>query len=158
MISPTRFHNSVHNAAAGYWGIATGAMAPADALGAFDASFAAGLLEALVRLASDREQPVLLIAYDTPYPQPLHDVRPIADSFAVALVLSADATRRAPRIEARLTGEAASILDDAALETVRSGIPAARALPLLRALACGAPASVCLEYLGGQSLRVEVRP
>jgi len=25
-ISPTRFHNSVHNAAAGYWSIATGAM------------------------------------------------------------------------------------------------------------------------------------
>ena len=28
LISPTRFHNSVHNAAAGYWGIATGAPRP----------------------------------------------------------------------------------------------------------------------------------
>ena len=25
-LSPTRFHNSVHNAAAGYWSVATGAM------------------------------------------------------------------------------------------------------------------------------------
>src|SRR6478672_12315036 len=50
-ISPTRFHNSVHNAAAGYWSIATGAMAPSDAIAAFDASFSAGLLEGLVRLA-----------------------------------------------------------------------------------------------------------
>jgi hypothetical protein len=31
-VSPTRFHNSVHNAAAGYWGIATGAMAPSQVL------------------------------------------------------------------------------------------------------------------------------
>ena len=28
-VSPTRFHNSVHNAAAGYWNIATGARTPA---------------------------------------------------------------------------------------------------------------------------------
>ena len=47
LISPTRFHNSVHNAAAGYWGIATGATPAANALCADDASFGAGLLEAL---------------------------------------------------------------------------------------------------------------
>jgi hypothetical protein len=28
MLSPTRFHNSVHNAAAGYWSIATGFLPP----------------------------------------------------------------------------------------------------------------------------------
>jgi len=39
LISPTRFHNSVHNAPAGYWSIATGATASIDCLGAFDASF-----------------------------------------------------------------------------------------------------------------------
>ena len=158
LISPTRFHNSVHNAAAGYWGIATGAMAPSDAIAAFDASFAAGLLEALVRLAADPAQPVLLIAYDTPYPEPLNSVRPIADSFAAALVLSAQAKERASRIEARLGTEAPTPLEEAALESVRTGIPAARSLPLLRALALDAPSSVALEYLGGQSLRVEVRP
>ena len=47
-LSPTRFHNSVHNAPAGYWGIATGAHGPHRLrLCAYDASFAAGLLEAL---------------------------------------------------------------------------------------------------------------
>ena len=158
LISPTRFHNSVHNAAAGYWGIATGAMAPADVIAAFDASFAAGLLEALVRLAADPEQPVLLIAYDTPYPEPLHGARPIADSFAAALVLSSVASRAAPRIVASLAGEPATALADAPLETVRTGIPAARGLPLLRALALETPSTVSLEYVGGQVLRVEVRP
>ena len=33
LISPTRFHNSVHNAPAGYWSIATGATASIDCLG-----------------------------------------------------------------------------------------------------------------------------
>ena len=158
LISPTRFHNSVHNAAAGYWGIATGAMAPSDAIGAFDASFAAGLLEALVRLKAEPARAVLLIAYDTPYPRPLDDVRPIADSFAVALVLSGEAREGVPRIEAALAPAAPTQLADPALEAARRGIPAARSLPLLRALALGSPATVALEYLGGQALRVEVRP
>jgi len=158
LISPTRFHNSVHNAAAGYWGIATGAMAPSDAIGAFDASFAAGLLEALVRLASDPAHAVLLIAYDTPYPQPLAAARPIADSFGVALVLSGRAAPGAPRIEARIEQRAPDTLDDAPLESVRMGIPAARSLPLLRALALDAPGEVALEYLGGRALCVRVQP
>lgn len=158
LISPTRFHNSVHNAAAGYWSIATGAMAPSDAIAAFDASFSAGLLEGLVRLAADPRQPVLLIAYDTPYPEPLHGVRPIADSFAAALVLTAEDAAGKPRIEARLAADAPTRLEDAGLEGVRTGIPAARGLALLRALALDRPSSVALEYVGGQSLRVEVRP
>ena len=158
LISPTRFHNSVHNAAAGYWGIATGAMAPSDAIAAYDASFAAGLLEALVRLASDPAQPVLLIAYDTPYPQPLHATRPITDSFAVALVLATGEGKDGARIEATLEERAAGTMDDPALEEVRRTIPAARALPLLRALARGTPGEATLEYLDGRSLRVRVRP
>ena len=158
LISPTRFHNSVHNAAAGYWGIATGAMAPSDAIGAFDASFAAGLLEALVRLATDPGQPVLLIAYDTPYPHPLDVARPIADAFAVALVLAANGAKSGPRIEAELDDRAVEAMDDASLEAVRRGIPAARSLPLLRALALDATGEAALEYLDGRSLRVRVSP
>jgi len=158
LISPTRFHNSVHNAAAGYWGIATGAMAPSDAIGAFDASFAAGLLEALVRLAADPSQAALLIAYDTPYPEPLNASRTIADSFAVALVLSAGGAKAGPRIAAWLDEAPSAAMDETALEGVRTGIPAARSLPLLRALALEAPGEASLEYLDGKSLRVRVRP
>src|SRR5690606_426430 len=50
-ISPTKFHNSVHNAAAGYWTIGAGCLRPATALSAHRASFAQGLLEALAQLA-----------------------------------------------------------------------------------------------------------
>src|SRR5689334_23582387 len=80
LISPTRFHNSVHNAPAGYWGIATGAMAAADSLAAFDASFAAGLLEAMGRLSAAPDSKVLLVSYDAPYPEPLYSTRPVRDS------------------------------------------------------------------------------
>ena len=62
-ISPTRFHNSVHNAAAGYWTIATGCRAASTALTAYDGSFAAGLLEAATQCVAD-ERPVLLVAFD----------------------------------------------------------------------------------------------
>src|SRR5512133_522249 len=47
LISPTRFHNSVHNAASGYWSISTGCRAPYTALSAWQHTFAAGLLAAV---------------------------------------------------------------------------------------------------------------
>lgn len=35
-VSPTLFHNSVHNAAAGYWSIGSGSHEPSLSIGAFD--------------------------------------------------------------------------------------------------------------------------
>ena len=153
-ISPTRFHNSVHNAPAGYWGIATGAMGPSDSLAAFDASFAAGLIEAMGRLASDPTRPVVLVAYDAPYPEPLAATRPIADAFGVGLVLGTDAGGMGLAVS--FAAEPPTRLADAALESVRTGAPAARALPLLQLLAAGKPGRVALEYLGDLALVVEV--
>lgn len=86
-LSPTRFHNSVHNAASGYWSIAVGATPASSVLCAYDATFGAALLEALTQIVVDRA-PVLLVAYDSGYPEPLHGVRPIPDAFGVAMVLA----------------------------------------------------------------------
>jgi len=155
-ISPTRFHNSVHNAPSGYWGIATGAMRPADCLGAYDASFGAGLLEGLVRLAADATQPVLVIAYDAPYPEPLNGARPMDDAFAAALALAAPASGRGPLIEIELARGAAIPMEDAALEAMRRGIPAARSLPLLTLLARGASGETTLDYLGAVTLHARL--
>jgi hypothetical protein len=63
LISPTRFHNSVHNAAAGYWCIGTGCMQPYTALSAHRDTFGEGMLEALVQ-AHSTGRPTLLVAYD----------------------------------------------------------------------------------------------
>jgi len=157
-ISPTRFHNSVHNAAAGYWGIATGAMTPSSVLCAFDASFGAGLLEALTQVIVDNTR-CLLLAYDTPYPEPLHSVRPIPDAFGVALLL---APRRGARglaqISVSLSDTAAEQLDDAALEALRAAIPAARSLPLLRRIAQRQAAHVVLDYFDSARLAVDISP
>lgn len=157
-ISPTRFHNSVHNAAAGYWGIATGAMAPCQVLCAYDASFGAGLLDALAQVALAR-QPVLLIAYDSEYPEPLHAKRPVPDCAGVALLLTPE---RSPctlaAIGAGATADAAESLADAELEVLRTSIPALRALPLLQRLAAGDAGRVGLDYLAPMQLNVQVEP
>jgi hypothetical protein len=158
LISPTRFHNSVHNAPAGYWGIATGAMTPSDCIAAFDASFAAGLLEAAGRLAADPGQPVLLVAYDAPYPEPLNAVRPTPDAFGVALVLAPSplGEGRGGGFSISTTHDPVTTLDDPALEALRAAVPAARSLPLLQLLAREASGRVVLEYLDGLSLAVHL--
>lgn len=155
-ISPTRFHNSVHNAAAGYWGIATGAMTNASVLCAFDASFGAGLLEAVTQVAVDDAR-TLLLACDTQYPEPLHSARPITDTFGIALVLAPQRTAHSlAQIRVTLTDDPAQPLDDDALESLRLGIPAARGLPLLRAIALRQDTRLVLAYLDTQRLAVEV--
>jgi Beta-ketoacyl synthase, N-terminal domain len=157
-ISPTRFANSVHNAASGYWSIATGAMAESNVLCAFDASFAAGLLEALSQVAVDRI-PVLLVAYDTSYPQPLHAKRPMADAFGVALVLTPQrGASSVARLDATLTDLDFDRLADPALEDLRCSIPAARSLPMLRRLAMREAGPAILEYLDVSRMKVHIEP
>jgi hypothetical protein len=159
-ISPTRFHNSVHNAAAGYWSIATRARGASTSLCCHDASLAAGLLEAASQVAVD-DGPVALIAYDQPYPEPLNGARPIAAVFGVALVLAPARNGRALAaldVEFVPRGAGATRMDDAALEALRSGVPAARSLPLLAALAGGRAGTVILDYVAGTHLRVAVTP
>jgi hypothetical protein len=157
-ISPTRFHNSVHNTAAGYWGIATSAMTPCSVLCAFDASFGAGLLEALAQVVADDTR-VVLLACDTAYPEPLHSKRPIADAMGITLVLAPQRSARAlAHISVSLTDAGADTLGDAALERLRLAIPAARGLPLLRAIALRQAQRVVLDYLDRTRLAVTVTP
>ena len=159
-ISPTRFHNSVHNAAAGYWSIATQCRAPSTSLCCHDASFAAGLLEAVSQVAA-AGAPVALIAYDHPYPEPLNSVRPIHGDFGMALALAPRATERAvAALDITFVPQEmdASRTADAGLEALRTGVPAARCLPLLAALARGTRETVIFEYVAGTHLRVAVTP
>jgi hypothetical protein len=161
-ISPTRFHNSVHNAPAGYWSIAVGAREASTSLCGHDASFAVGLIDAAAQAAAE-QAPVALIASDQPYPEPLDGVRHIAASVGIALVLTPARTDKA---QARLSIELVpddgqyTALAEPQLEEVRLGVPAARGLPLLAALAslAEAPAGVDLEYTGALKLRVRVAP
>ena len=158
-ISPTRFHNSVHNAPSGYWSIAAGARAASTSLCACDGSFGAGLLEALAQVMCER-QPVVLIAYDTPYPAPLRSKRTIPHAFGVAMVLTPAAT--APGglgdLSVELSDTPAERLADANLEELRTAIPAARSLPLLRRIARGEGGPVTLDYLEATRLTAHWTP
>jgi hypothetical protein len=156
LISPTRFHNSVHNAAAGYWGIAYGCTEASTSLCAGDASFGAGLLEAVAQLACGAPA-VLLLAYDADYPPPLNVKRPIADAFGVALLLTPATGSAWPRLQLSLSDAPAAIMGDAGLESLRASIPAARSLPLLELLAQRRSGSVVLDYLDTARLAVEVQ-
>jgi hypothetical protein len=159
-LSPTRFHNSVHNAASGYWSIATGSRAASSSLGCHDDSFAAGLLEAAVQ-AGAAQQAVALIAYDVQYPAPLSAARPIGAAFAVAFVLSPAPTASALAcmdLELRPGPHAPSVIASRGLEMLRRSTPAARSLPLLAALARGAEADIILNYLDDMALALRVVP
>lgn len=161
VVSPTRFTNSVHNASSGAWHIAVGSRASSTSLCAFDGSFGAGLIEAAASVCLDG-QPVLLVASDSPYPEPLHGARPLPDHFGMALLLAPARTAQSlALLTVRLDGAAppATALADASLDALRRSIPAAAALPLLVALAQGrSQRGLALDYLPGAGLLLDIEP
>jgi hypothetical protein len=153
-ISPTRFHNSVHNAPAGYWSIATRSHAPSTSLCGYRATFAVGLLEAMAQVAHDGAA-VLLIAYDIPYPAPMQALWPVSQPFAAALMLEpAGALGAHFQVEVR-PSDARSAWPAMLPERLADN-PAAHALPLLAALARHEACTVSLPYLEGSHIAVKV--
>ncbi len=148
-ISPTRFHNSVHNAAAGYWTIGAGAMAPATAISAYDATFAQGLLEALAQLATGSEA-VLLVGYDSQATGPLGRTSPSEGLLGGALVLVRERQPGVPWLQARLRDHDENF--DAAMPgalTQRAAGNAMRPmLPLFDALALNGPHAALTAGMG----------
>jgi len=86
-VSPTQFHNSVHNAPSGYYSIAMNAKLCATSVCRGPWSFAAGLLSAAVQALCD-DLPVLYVCYDSPLPAPLCDVMPVVQATVIALVIA----------------------------------------------------------------------
>jgi hypothetical protein len=149
-ISPTKFHNSVHNAAAGYWTIGTRCTQPATAISAYDATFAQGLLEALAQLTTGAEA-VLLAAYDTTATGPLAAMSGTRGLLGGALVLTHDCA--GTRLRATLVdGEAPA--GDGALARLARGNAMAPMLPFFDALATRGDL-VLLKAGPGRMLRVE---
>ncbi len=148
VVSPTQFHNSVHNAAAGYWSIAMGSRQPATCLGAHDWTWAASLLKAMADVATDG-QPVLLCCYDHPLPPPLHQLRPTGEAFGAGLVLAPPQQGR-PRLRIEYGTDAPDSEPAAgAFDALMRSSPAARALPLLTLLARMQAGEHLLPYMDG---------
>ncbi len=139
-LSPTRFHNSVHNTATGYVSIATGNRGFATAVAAGAATVAAGLWEAAGLIAAGREQ-VLLVLADEPPPAPLApgDTPPY-DALCVALRLGP--TADAP---ARLAIPARGVCPPLSVPPEMARNPCAPAWALARAFLAGEPVTVPAE-------------
>ncbi|MES1196407.1 MAG: beta-ketoacyl synthase chain length factor [Steroidobacter sp.] len=145
LVSPTDFHNSVHNAPAGYWSIAANAKGPSTAIAAFDYSFAAGLLEAH-GMVQVEQQPTLLAVYDVPAPMPLHASRPLSIAAGVGLLLTPDPVPDTMgSIQIAIGNGIGAKCSNPALETLRWNNPAARALPLLQAIANQTSGTISIE-------------
>ncbi len=151
-LSPTRFHNSVHNAVAGYWSIATGSSAPVTVLGCHDATFAAALLKAASECVADG-MPVLLCLYDAPMKLPLGALRTTTIGLSAAFVL---APAGLPGVLGSLgigfvAGASVSEPEPIApgLQALWRQNPVGRALVLLEAVARRRPAAFAFPYGSG---------
>ncbi|HEX3836068.1 MAG TPA: beta-ketoacyl synthase chain length factor [Steroidobacteraceae bacterium] len=149
MLSPTRFHNSVHNAAAGYWSIATRCRQPYCALGAGAYTFAAGLLAAALQVCAD-ETDVLLVAYDIEARGPLAQVAHSRGMLGVALVLGASHEPDTTRLQLTIAADA-----PAAAAPAANAIAAC--LPLIAALEGRTQAQVSLPLGPDSTLQVRVQ-
>jgi hypothetical protein len=157
-LSPIRFHNSVHNAPAGYWTIAAHCHAASTSVSGWYASFGSALFEAAVEAIAG-DTPVLLAAYDVESRGPLSDVTPSTAMFGVALVI-APASDEAKRLRISVPvevgdGEAAA-LPGAFAELAAANPMAATALPFLHALATDQAQPIRVPVSSHRSTRIEV--
>lgn len=153
LISPSAFHNSVQNTAAGYWSIAQQCTAPASALAAGRDTLGMALLEAWCQLACQGGE-LLLIAYDEAWPDylaPGHG----QPAFGVALLLAAgDHPQSLARLGKPQTQAAEFPADWASLATA---MPLLAAVPLLELVAkAGKADDIALSPSSGAwSIRID---
>lgn len=159
LVSPTLFHNSVHNSAVGYWCISTGCHQPSTSIAGHDFTFPATVLKGVAQAVTEI-RPVLLTVYDTPFPEPLDGKRHLSASFAIALVLT---PRPGPESKFAMSVSwhhgARDDYTSPRLPGVYDlflGNPAARSLPLLEAMAHEKPARVRLRYPRSGHLDIEL--
>lgn len=112
LLSPTKFHNSVHNAPACYWAISANNRAPNTFVGGFLESFGAGFFEASSQ-AIGNDAPTLLVGYDMATEPPLADVAAIAETLAVALVIAPAHRGRPPQELSAMAAEVRLVAEPA---------------------------------------------
>jgi len=155
LLSPTRFHNSVHNAASGYWSIGAGATGEVTALSAWCDSAALGLLDGMTRTVTGSE-PVLVVIYDDHATGPMQDLWPGDHAFCAALLMSPPGQRGSiAQLEMTICREASRHPAlPAALQARIDDNPAARILPVLALIAGEIDGEVVLAPERGPALKI----
>ncbi len=136
-LSPTKFHNSVHNAAAGYWTISSGCMKSANSIAAYEDTAALALLEGAIQCVQ-QDEPVLVTLFDTPAHASYRQIFACNQPFAAAMLLCPGhypATGPLLRLDPQATAGAPRLPRHPALADLHRKNPAARLLSLLDLLA-----------------------
>lgn len=144
LLSPTQFHNSVHNTTAGYWAILSQCQAPTTAIAAADDTFAMGVIEAWAQLQQQGNGECLLVCYDELWPQYL--APPIGKlAMACAFVFSTDSVGAIGAIELPQIQQNGMASDQNQWIALAQSAPAAAVIPLLQAIQNKVPISVPLN-------------
>ncbi|MBM0104442.1 beta-ketoacyl synthase chain length factor [Steroidobacter sp. S1-65] len=158
LISPIKFHNSVHNAAAGYWSIGTGSLAPYTAISAYEYTFGAGLIEAATQAACE-ERPVLYVAFDIEAKGALASMAPSRGLLGAALVLapaSAAQKQRSLILTTESVAESRPTAPRSAAAPLVADNALAPCLPFFEILAMSQPRTLCLALSKQMALNVQV--
>jgi len=148
LVSPTRFHNSVHNATTGYWSIASQAHAPTNAVSAYAYTAPMALFEAAVQ-AVEEAVPVLVVCQEMAAPEALRFACPSDHPFSMALLLTGTGIYANPLASIQISvrpKEAGWPELPGQLKTWFDGNFGARLLPLISAMAAGDQGPVSFEF------------
>lgn len=135
-LSPTKFHNSVHNAAAGYWTISTHCMRSANSIAAYRYTVGISLMEAALQGQQD-QMPVLVSLFDLAARGIYQRIYATDMDFAAALVITPAELSTPPlaKLTFSVGADAVAAPDwHPFFARLSEANPSARILPLLHAL------------------------
>lgn len=161
IVSPTLFHNSVHNAPSAYWSIASLMRGATTSLSAGDATFMCGLQEAVTQVEVDGGT-VLFVAYDYPAPQFLDSSRHFDYPLAIAMRLGDVAEYKVLGTLALVGADKADKVEkeshcrNVSLEPLRQALPIGCGLPVVEALVRKARMKVIMPYLQDDKFLISV--
>ena len=163
-LSPTKFHNSVHNAAAGYWTISTGCRQAANSVAGFQEAVSLALMEALLQCQIEGK-PILITFYDAPSSTVLKELLKNETAFSASIIIGpADTSSDAQNYQATISNGAyqwPNFKSTQPLQECYNNNPAAKLLPLLHAFAhrdANAMQSITMPLSSERHLSISAEP
>jgi hypothetical protein len=159
-LSPTKFHNSVHNAAAGYWTISTGCMKAANSVAGFKNSVSLALLEAVIQCVHENT-PILITFYDVPIAQIQQPLFPNANEHPLSVSLIIEPLQDnsiSPTLELAVINETTvwPTLNVGILQNDYEKNPTAKIFALLKMLAEAKTNTIRLPLSTGTSVQLSI--
>ena len=156
-IRPTRFQNSVHNAASGQWTIARGTRNDATSICGGDCTAGSSLLKALMQVQLET-RPVGVVLFDSPLPYPLsvsHKLTvPAGAGFAFSPIKNPASLAR---IEYALCDATCTLAKSRFAQVAEAtGNPVFATLPFYECISEKVDRDILISLNGGLSLRLKV--